>query len=150
MINIFRILPLMGLLPFLEIIGFIVIGGRIGLWASLLWMAGAVLAGVLLLRLLTRPFHEVAADAARHMGSGALISEPCLLFAALLFMFPGFVSDILAVVCLVPPLRVVMFRHMNRKFADGRPPGADTIEGQFKRLDDTDKNNISHDEGRPR
>ncbi len=95
------------LLPILEIAGFILVGGAIGLWPTLLLIVASGMAGVLVLRsraLLTLPEFRAAVaadgDPMAPLAHGALLTA-----AGVLLVLPGFLTDILALLLLVPAVR---------------------------------------------
>jgi UPF0716 protein FxsA len=93
--------------PIAEIAGFILVGGWIGLWPTLGLVALATVAGALLLRGEgLRALLEAQRLAERGEDPSLPTLEAALAIAgALLLMAPGFVSDILGLCLLVPPLR---------------------------------------------
>lgn len=95
------------LLPILEIAGFILVGDAIGLWPTLLLVVVSGMAGVLVLRsraLLTLP--EFRAAMATDGDPMALLAHGALLTAAgVLLVVPGFLTDLLALLLLVPAVR---------------------------------------------
>lgn len=148
------------LLPLAELLGFIFIGGEIGFFATLLWLFFASAAGFYLLTVggsmaLSR---AASADDAEVFAAEGVFASLCMLIAALLLIFPGFISDFIAVPLLIPPLRQWLFkrtqtspdhviRRSYRSFSQMRRPGgaaSDTktttvIEGEYRRVDDTEK-----------
>jgi UPF0716 protein FxsA len=89
------------------------------------------------------------------MNAGKLPFEPllnayALIFAGLLFIFPGFLSDIVALLLLIPPVRHWLImrslsRVMPRSAGSGPSGPARTeqgnvvIEGTYQRLDEDDE-----------
>ncbi|MEZ0261215.1 MAG: FxsA family protein [Alphaproteobacteria bacterium] len=147
------------LLPLAELLGFIFIGGSIGFFATLLWLFFAASAGFYLLTMggsmaLSR---AAASDDAEVFGGESIFASLCMLIAALLLIFPGFISDFIAVPLLVPSLRQWLFTrtqkspdhvlrrsyrswsHMRRTDSAGSPPKTTVIEGEYLRVDDTEK-----------
>lgn len=142
-------------LPIIEIIGFITIGGDIGLLWSLLWLLTAGIVGAHLLKKGSLPARPIARGDDRAVMQ-AMFDNLCLLGAGLLLIFPGFISDFLALPLALAPLRHWLFQHLIRdsdvlfrNFAadgsyftyrarrDGRAEKSETvIEGEFHRLDD--------------
>ena len=147
-------------MPLLEIAVFIQAGSLIGLWPTVLAVILTAVTGVALLR------HQGVSTLKRVQNSlnkgevpvGALFEGLCLLIAGLLLLTPGFITDSVGFVLLIPVLRrglggVIMTglaaRHQNRKeappftddftekpepFRDGSggPPGSGpVIEGRF-------------------
>lgn len=142
-------------LPIIEIIGFITIGGDIGLGWSLLWLLAATMAGSYFLKNGSLPQRPLARNDDRAVMQ-AMFDGLCLLGAGLLLLFPGFISDFLALPLVVPPLRHwvfqrligesgLMFRHFSEDgdyFVYRARHGSDAerretvIEGEFHRLED--------------
>ncbi len=114
------ILLLVIFLPLIEIAGFIVIGGRIGVGWSLLWVIADIVLGFTLLSTL-------GGNALRKAGKSAEAGAPpfeemfdgiCIIVGALLLIFPGFISDFLALPLLIPPVRHWLFLFLKNKHAD--------------------------------
>ena len=138
-----RILPLLALLPLLEIAGFIWVGGAIGAGPTLALIVLAAVAGVWLIRRQGLSTLRAAATDAR---SGAPLQGAfdglCLALAGVLLFIPGFLSDLLALPLLLPPVRRAMLRRLGGGFvvagmgagaAPGgfRPQRPAVIEGDF-------------------
>lgn len=136
-------------LPLIEIIGFILIGGKIGTGLSLLWVIAAAVIGFTLLtqgrkKLVQRSNSPVE----------QLFDNLCIIAAALLLIFPGFISDFMALPLLIPRMRQWIFMFLKRRHGDilddiavqqsaywgpenendGSAPK--TIEGDYKRIDE--------------
>lgn len=127
------------LLPLLEIAGFVMIGGRIGLGLTLLWVLAAALGGIALIRLgglnaVTRLQLEMRQG--REPGH-SLLDGAVMVLAGLLLVVPGFVSDAVALILLLPWTRDLLLRRMARHFETRiyrAPPARHTtiIEGEFE------------------
>jgi len=94
-------------LPIIEIALFIKVGQSIGLWPTLALITGAALLGGLLLR---QQGLQIVGQLRNNMSSGQLpgrtIAETMMIaLAALLLVLPGFLSDIVALALLLPPVR---------------------------------------------
>lgn len=118
--------------PVLEAIGIFWMANRIGAWV-LLWLLADVFAGIALIRV------ERLAWSARllfSVQSGvhplfALFASGRILLAGGLLVFPGFISDVLALILLLIP------GTWTRQKADPmRPANDDVLEGEFKREPD--------------
>ncbi|MCP8886732.1 FxsA family protein [Devosia sp. XJ19-45] len=99
------------LLPLVEIALFIVVGRAIGLFPTLALIILAALAGGLLLR---QQGLGVIARLRANVGAGTIpgrtMFDAMLIgVAAVLLVLPGFLSDIVALALLVPPLRHWLF-----------------------------------------
>ena len=118
--------------PVLEAVGIFWIADRIGAWV-LLWLLLAVIAGVTLIR-----FERVAWGARMLFAvqSGvnpmsSLFASGRVLLAGGLLVFPGFISDVIALVLLMIP-----GTWDKRKTDPLRPANDDILEGEFKREPD--------------
>lgn len=110
-----RFLPcLLLLFPALELWVLIQVGREIGALATVGLVICSIFIGLWLLRL--RGLHIArtmqAELAAGKMPSGQIIDTFCLMIAGCLFIFPGFVSDALALLLIIPG-----FRHILLSFA---------------------------------
>ena len=127
------------LLPILEIALFVQIGGAIGVGATILWVLASAVIGVWVRRRqgaaamadLQRAVHEFR-DPGRPIAHGALI-----MLGGGLLVLPGFFTDALGILLLIPPLRSLLLRALGRRvrvatagFGTGRhgtPPGRATV-----------------------
>ena len=118
--------------PVLEAIGIFWVANAIGGWV-LLWLLLAAIAGIMLIRL------ERAAWSARLLFSvqsgthplAALFASGRILLAGGLLVFPGFISDALALVLLLIP-----GTWSRRKPDPLRSANDDVLEGEFRREPD--------------
>jgi UPF0716 protein FxsA len=136
-------------LPILEIAGFVVIGGRIGLGFTLLWLLAAGIAGMTLIRhggLNALIKLQGALQEGREPGH-SLIDGAVMVTAGLLLIVPGFVSDLLALILILPVTRDFLLRRAahhfeTRVYRPGNPMGGSgsmgstgrstVIEGEFE------------------
>ncbi len=109
------------LLPILEIVGFIQVGDWIGAGPTIGLLLLSAVIGVLLIR------HRGLASLSRVQGAAlqgdaalsGLLDGVCVVIAGILLIIPGFLSDLLALVLLIPPLRRVMGRWLVGRLAAG-------------------------------
>jgi UPF0716 protein FxsA len=128
------------LLPVLEIAGFVVIGGKIGLGPTLLWMLVAAVGGIALIRQggLNAVTKLQSAVAEGREPGHTLIDGAAIVIAGLLLVVPGFASDFLAFILLLPWTRDFLLRRAARHFETrvyrSGPAKARTtvIEGEFE------------------
>jgi UPF0716 protein FxsA len=137
-------------LPLVEIALFVVVGGAIGLWPTLALVVLSALAGVVLVRvnglqtlLRTRSSLEAGEDPVPAMAHGAL-----RVLAGLLMILPGFITDALGLMLLLPPVRSTVIARTGMRLVRAgrmraasagpapRQAGAQTIDGEFERVDD--------------
>jgi UPF0716 protein FxsA len=119
-------------LPLIEIGLFVQLGGAIGLWPTLLWTIASAFIGVSVMRnagvgtvRAIQAAMDDLRDPARPAADGAL-----RLAAGILLILPGFFTDALGLLLLVPPLRAVLLRRIGRN----RPPprGVVIIDAEYR------------------
>ncbi|WP_197917846.1 FxsA family protein [Thiosulfatihalobacter marinus] len=136
--------------PLIEIALFIQVGGAIGLWPTLVIVLLTALAGTWLVRTqgamaigkLQRSFSELD-DPTEPLAHGAMI-----IVAGALLLTPGFFTDAIGFALLMPPVRVAVFRYLQRnirvqRFSMGetqaprhsRAGRADIIDGEFSEVE---------------
>lgn len=129
-------------IPLLEIAVFILVGGQIGVAATLLLTLLTAMAGAILLRrqglaTLGRIRAELASDRipARQLADGAMIAA-----AGLLLLTPGFVTDTVGLTLFLPAVRDLIWREAAKrvKVRVVRPAGAASPAGRVVELDDTE------------
>ncbi|TIQ31319.1 MAG: membrane protein FxsA [Mesorhizobium sp.] len=105
------------LLPLLEIAGFVVVGREIGALATVGLVILSSIAGSLLLRhqgfgVMARVRAEMDAgrDPSRQLAHGAMI-----VLVAVLLIIPGFITDIIAILLLLPPVRDLAWRLLKNR-----------------------------------
>jgi UPF0716 protein FxsA len=145
-------------LPLLEIAGFVVIGGRLGLGLTLLWVLIAAILGLGLIRhgglnALTKL--QASLNQQREPGH-SLIDGAVMVVAGLLLVVPGFVSDVLALILILPVTRNFLLRRAAKHFetriyrsgsSPGHPGragnpagnGPTVIDGEFEIVEPSDK-----------
>ena len=139
------------LLPWIELWTLIELGSEIGGFAALLYVFATLALGLSLLRrqglAMARKMQQEYGG--RMLGPQLLMDDMAIVSCGLLLMIPGLITDFLGLLCLVGPLRRRLLAllgggpasaatHDSRgNFGSGQPPaGGDTLEGEFRRLDD--------------
>lgn len=100
-------------LPLVEIGLFVTLGAKLGLWLTLGWVVLTGVLGVLLLKsmalaggeTLRRGFQEGLQDPLSPLAHRALVGV-----AAMLLILPGFFTDALGLVLLLPPVRALIIK----------------------------------------
>ncbi|MBP7240592.1 FxsA family protein [Amaricoccus sp.] len=136
-------------LPIVEIALFILVGGWIGLWPTLGLVVLAGLAGVAVIRAQgAQAFERLRVAAATDSDpSGPMAHSALLVLAGLLLIVPGFFTDALGLLLLVPQVRQAAIRRFAGKvsrrtvvFTTGtgsrRPRDGEAIEADYEVLDD--------------
>jgi UPF0716 protein FxsA len=131
------ILIAFGLIPLIEIALFVIVGRWIGVWATLGLVMLAVVAGSMILR--NRGL-AAAQGLRRFNGVQPIAEEALIAVAAVLLILPGFLTDIVALALLTPPLRrsliaAVAARVTVQSAGFGRRPDDQVIDGEFIDLD---------------
>ncbi|MDO5648344.1 FxsA family protein [Paracoccus sp. (in: a-proteobacteria)] len=130
-------------LPIIEIALFIQVGGLIGLWPTLFLVILGSILGVAIIRhqgatagiRLQRSLNELR-DPARPLAHGVLI-----VLAGMLLILPGFFTDTLGLLLLIPMVRDAVLARMSARVRRARdphrPPYADgVIDGDYVVQDD--------------
>lgn len=128
-----RVLAAIIALPLIEIAGFVYVGERIGALATMALTACTAAGGLWLVRL------EGIALASRFAMAVARGETPAveaveglaLAAAGLLLLVPGFASDLLGALLLIPPLRAAAARRLTARLGAARSPA---IDAEFRRI----------------
>jgi UPF0716 protein FxsA len=129
------------LIPIVEIGLFIEVGGRIGLWPTIAIVLVTALLGSYLIRqqglsalAALRSSVSKLGDPSRPLFDGAMV-----IFAGALLLTPGFLTDSLGLLLLLPPVRTAIFGYMRQRItvagagfsARPRAPG-DVVDGDYE------------------
>lgn len=134
--------------PLAEIGLFVTLGAEIGLWPTLAWVLISAMLGMWIIR----RQGERAQVALRH--GLATMSDPLSpmargamnVAAGVLLILPGFLTDALGLLLLLPPVRAGLIAMLSKRvvvaraggtdsWAGGRSRGPDIIDGEFIELD---------------
>ena len=127
-------------LPLAEIAVFIQVGQWLGLGPTLALVLLSALAGILVIRHQSlATLGAVRAALARNQVPAAeLFDAACVLVAGLLLILPGFISDAVALVLLVQPLRRAVGHRLGWRGAGrggpGPGPGGPVIAGDYHEI----------------
>lgn len=126
------------LLPLLEIAGFIVVGGWIGVIPTLLLIILTTMLGFAVLRV--KGFKNLM-EMQRNMAAGRLpqtemMGHSLLMFGALLLVMPGFITDSFGLLLLTPSVRSAITKWLISKGMTPPPPKRGVIEGEWHRDDE--------------
>lgn len=130
-----RLLWILLLLPVLEVVTAVFLYNRFGT-PFLAWLLAGAVAGALLIGQAKANFRAVLAQLGQ--GGGAvvgislwrLLATARVFFAGLLFLFPGVLSDLLALVVLLLPGRLLA----GRAGAGPKAANDDVIEAEFREV----------------
>jgi len=114
----FSLIPFVLLIvPLMEIAAFVLIGGQIGVWATLAMVVVTAIIGSFLLRwqgvsLLRRIQGEMAAQ---RLPAKDLVRGAMLVIAGILLLTPGFVTDTIGFLLFVPPIQDTVWNFLKSK-----------------------------------
>ncbi|WP_157014443.1 FxsA family protein [Mesorhizobium xinjiangense] len=141
------------IIPLLEIAAFVLIGGEIGVFATLALVFATAIAGSVLLRyqgfgILTRIRREL--DGGR-VPQRELIHGAMILLAGLMLLLPGFVTDAFGLLLFVPAVRDAVWRFLSSRIRIVTNVNTDGYRGSPFEPDDDgvvdlDESEYSHDE----
>lgn len=105
-------------LPLVEIALFVTLGAALGLWLTLAWVLLTGVAGVLMLKGLAlsgrRGLREGLQEGLQDPLS-PLAHKALIVVAAVLLILPGFFTDTLGLILLLPPVRNLIIRQMGQR-----------------------------------
>ena len=139
------VLALFFLWPLVEIALFVTVGGALGLVLTLCVVLGTALLGLLILRRLglrsTRNFRESFGDLRNPLKAAG--SDVLMAMAAVLLLLPGFLTDALGLLLLLPWVREMVIAALLRHFVPvsmqsdqpARRSDGIVIDGDFTELD---------------
>lgn len=146
-------------IPLIEIAVFIQVGDAIGLMATLVAVVLGTMIGVAVVKqqglaVLTRAQQQMDAGI---VPDRELFDGVCLVFAGFLILLPGFVTDSVGVLLLLPPVRDLLRRGAGRvvKVRQGASPQprssrGGVIEGEFEEIDESSPQDASSQDKDPR
>ena len=132
------------LLPVIEIALFIQVAGAIGFFDMVLLCLGmAIVGGTLVWQqgLQTLVALQGALDRGE-MPVEKIFDGMCLFFAGVFFILPGFFSDFLGSMLLIPPLRDRLRHYAGRYLGggqEGTPADSDILDVEYTRIDDDNR-----------
>ena len=143
--------------PLIEIALFVTVGGWIGLWPTLAIVIGTGVAGVSVIRWQglqamdgLRQATQMRRNPLGQMAENALVG-----LAGVLLILPGFLTDTLGLLLLIPQVRRLVIRvlaaraqvYTAQPFDGPRRSGADVIDGEFFEIE-TDQSEHPRDDRR--
>tara|TARA_B100000768_G_C11188032_1_gene336001 strand:+ start:527 stop:949 length:423 start_codon:yes stop_codon:yes gene_type:complete len=124
-------------IPIIEIYLFIKIGSQIGAFSTILLIFITAFLGILYARY--EGFNTLRSGMSQLMKNELpvyeIISGAALAFAALLLIIPGFATDFLGLMIILPPTRKLIFKKVSNK-KKAHNSKQDFINGEFEDIDD--------------
>ena len=132
------------LLPVLEIYLFIKIGSQIGAFNTISLIFITAIIGIVYARYeglntLRSGFGQLIKN---ELPAYEIISGAAIAFAAFLLIIPGFASDIVGFLILLPFTRKFFFRKFTKNFKEKPFREKDFIDGEFEDIEDDDDRKI--------
>ena len=132
------------LLPVLEIYLFIKIGSQIGAFNTISLIFITAIIGIVYARYeglntLRSGFTQLIKN---ELPAYEIISGAAIAFAALLLIIPGFASDIVGFLILLPFTRKFFFRKFTKNFKEKTFKEKNFIDGEFQDIEDDDDRKI--------
>lgn len=131
------------LLPWLELFTLIELGINTSALTALAYVLATALTGLAILQRQGRGMLETLRQGRVGVfpGPDLLLDDLSMAFCGLLLIFPGMITDVIALLVAIGPLRRRLLRVFSRSrgidSAGGHNPGGgETIEGEYRRLDD--------------
>jgi UPF0716 protein FxsA len=157
-LGLFLLAALIGV-PLIEIALFIKVGGWIGLGPTLALIVLTAVIGVVILRWQGM---GVMLRAQRQLAEGSLpvvevFEGLCLVIAGVLLLIPGFFTDAVGALLLLPPVRRALYRQVRQRIeahvvdvsarrAPAGPPRGPTIETEYEEIFDQDRPMLGTDD----
>ena len=122
--------------PLIEIYLFIQIGGQIGAFNTILIILLTAVVGIYFVRMqgLNNLRSGVTQIYRNKLPVYELISGAALAIAALLLIIPGFATDIIGFLLILPVTRNLIFKQLGKKYRKGKIKD-DLIEGEYEDKD---------------
>tara|TARA_B100000900_G_scaffold402893_1_gene409277 strand:+ start:459 stop:884 length:426 start_codon:yes stop_codon:yes gene_type:complete len=132
------------LIPVIEIYLFIKIGTQIGALNTILLIFFTAIIGIYYAKyegLITikSGFSQLINN---EIPAYELISGAAIAFAALLLIIPGFASDIIGFLLIIPFTRKLILKKISLKFENNTKRRKDFIDGEFEDIDENDDRKI--------
>tara|TARA_B100000963_G_scaffold315277_1_gene294294 strand:- start:19451 stop:19876 length:426 start_codon:yes stop_codon:yes gene_type:complete len=132
------------LVPIIEIYLFIKIGGQIGALNTILLIFITAVTGIIYARYeglntLRSGFSQLIKN---ETPAYEIISGAAIAFGALLLIVPGFATDILGFLIILPITRKLIFGKITKKFKDNKNEKNNFIDGEFEDIEDDNDRKI--------
>ena len=126
------------LVPIIEIYLFIKIGAQIGAFNTILLIFITAVTGIIYARYeglntLRAGFSQMVKN---KTPAYEIISGAAIAFGALLLIIPGFATDILGFLIILPITRKLIFGKVSTKFKDNKTEKNNYIDGEFEDIED--------------
>jgi UPF0716 protein FxsA len=137
-------------IPLIEIAFFVVIGNAIGLWPTLAGVLITAVAGSLVLRYQGMAvFNDIRGQMNRGQVPGKALADAAMIGAGgLLLLLPGYFSDLIGILLLLPPTRAAIYGFLKSRIRV--VPMGTAGFGRSPQQDEPGTIELDHDDYRPR
>ena len=139
------------LVPLIEIAFFVIIGNSIGLWPTLAGVLVTAIVGSLVLRWQGfQLINEIRSSVGQgRLPARALADAMMVALAGILLLTPGYFTDLLGILLLIPPLRTLIYSFLASRVQVVSATTSQSYGFGARRIDD-DTIELDDDEYRPR
>jgi len=132
------------LIPIAEIYLFIKIGSQIGAFNTVILIFLTAIIGVYYAKYegINTLRSGVTQIIKNQIPTFELISGAAIAFAAVLLIIPGFATDVIGFLLIIPITRKLILGKLNKKFEKKDKKGKDFIEGEFEDIEDDNDRKI--------
>ena len=128
-------------IPLIEIYLMIKVGGAIGAFNTIFLIFFTAITGIFFARLegfraIRSGFQQLVKN---ELPIYEIISGAALAFAALLLILPGFLTDFIGFLLILPPTRKIIIKSFSSKVY--KKKGNDFVEGEFEEIENDEKEN---------
>jgi len=132
------------LIPIVEIYLFIKIGSQIGAFSTIFLVFFTAIVGVYYARYegintLRSGMMQIIKN---QIPAHELISGAAIAFAAVLLIIPGFATDLIGFLLIIPTTRKLILGRFKKKFENKETKKSDFIEGEFEDIEDDNDRKI--------
>ena len=132
------------LIPIVEIYLFIKIGSQIGAFTTIFLVFFTAIVGVYYARYegintLRSGMKQIIKN---QIPAHELISGAAIAFAAVLLIIPGFATDLIGFLLIIPITRRLILGRLNKKFENKKTKKSNFIEGEFEDIEDDNDRKI--------
>ena len=132
------------LVPIIEIYLFIKIGAKIGAFSTILLIFITAITGIIYARYeglntLRSAYSQIIKQ---ETPAYEIISGAAIAFAALLLIIPGFATDIIGFLIILPITRKLILGKVSTKIKKKEPDNNNFIDGEFEDIEDDDERKI--------
>ena len=132
------------LIPTVEIYLFIKIGSQIGAFSTIFLVFFTAVVGVYYARYegINTLRSGITQIIKNQIPAHELISGAAIAFAAVLLIIPGFATDLIGFLLIIPITRRLILGRLNKKFENKETKKSNFIEGEFEDIEDDNDRKI--------